>query len=288
MTPAPAKDLSDAEFAELDELLAATPEPLEPVDVVMLDGYLCGVIVQPVLLQPATWLPHVFDFEGTPLPADADPAWLERTTALILRRHGALNRAIVEDGWFEPLVLEADGIDPSGDDDTTAAGSVAAWPALAATVDPAPSTSPLDQETTDETPAPGGEGDTPGEDDLHPIARALMPWVAGFQHATIVFPDLAELTDDAVMEALARLYRHLPAETDEEREIVATFDREFPLATLDEAIEELIVTIADLQDLTCDQRYKVDTVKRDAPKVGRNDPCPCGSGKKFKQCHGAT
>ena len=26
---------------------------------------------------------------------------------------------------------------------------------------------------------------------------------------------------------------------------------------------------------------------RDAPKVGRNDPCPCGSGKKFKKCHGA-
>ena len=26
--------------------------------------------------------------------------------------------------------------------------------------------------------------------------------------------------------------------------------------------------------------------KRDFPKVGRNDPCPCGSGKKYKQCHG--
>jgi preprotein translocase subunit SecA len=25
---------------------------------------------------------------------------------------------------------------------------------------------------------------------------------------------------------------------------------------------------------------------RVAPRVGRNDPCPCGSGKKFKQCHG--
>jgi preprotein translocase subunit SecA len=23
-------------------------------------------------------------------------------------------------------------------------------------------------------------------------------------------------------------------------------------------------------------------------KVGRNDPCPCGSGKKYKKCHGAT
>jgi len=28
------------------------------------------------------------------------------------------------------------------------------------------------------------------------------------------------------------------------------------------------------------------TITRGAPKVGRNDPCPCGSGKKFKQCHG--
>ena len=29
------------------------------------------------------------------------------------------------------------------------------------------------------------------------------------------------------------------------------------------------------------------TVRREVPKVGRNDPCPCGSGKKFKHCHGA-
>ena len=28
------------------------------------------------------------------------------------------------------------------------------------------------------------------------------------------------------------------------------------------------------------------TVVRTMPKVGRNDPCPCGSGKKFKNCHG--
>ena len=25
---------------------------------------------------------------------------------------------------------------------------------------------------------------------------------------------------------------------------------------------------------------------RGVPKVGRNEPCPCGSGKKYKQCHG--
>ena len=28
--------------------------------------------------------------------------------------------------------------------------------------------------------------------------------------------------------------------------------------------------------------------KRDGSKVGRNDPCPCGSGKKFKKCHGVN
>ena len=27
-------------------------------------------------------------------------------------------------------------------------------------------------------------------------------------------------------------------------------------------------------------------VRNVLPKVGRNDPCPCGSGKKYKQCHG--
>ena len=29
------------------------------------------------------------------------------------------------------------------------------------------------------------------------------------------------------------------------------------------------------------------TVRREEPKIGRNDPCWCGSGKKFKKCHGA-
>lgn len=31
---------------------------------------------------------------------------------------------------------------------------------------------------------------------------------------------------------------------------------------------------------------KPETFKREQPKVGRNSPCPCGSGKKYKQCHG--
>ncbi len=34
------------------------------------------------------------------------------------------------------------------------------------------------------------------------------------------------------------------------------------------------------------QRAPVETVRREEPKVGRNNPCPCGSGKKYKHCHG--
>ena len=242
-------DLTDEEFAELDDLLQATPEPLTPVDAVMLDGFLCGVLVQPVLLEPAVWLPFVFDFDGQPLPEDADPVWKDRVTSLVLRRQAALNHALVEDGWFNPLVLEFDDEHPR---------------------EPVP------------------EGETDPLAGLSEVSQPLMPWVAGFQHAALCFPDLAEMPDDAVMAALARLYRHLPTETDEEREVVEVLDREHPLATLDDAIEELVVTVADLADLTRDQRYKVEQVRRDAPKVGRNDPCPCGSGKKYKQCHGAT
>jgi uncharacterized protein YecA (UPF0149 family) len=36
------------------------------------------------------------------------------------------------------------------------------------------------------------------------------------------------------------------------------------------------------------QDAKVETFHRNTPKVGRNDPCPCGSGRKYKKCHGAA
>ena len=34
------------------------------------------------------------------------------------------------------------------------------------------------------------------------------------------------------------------------------------------------------------REHKQETVRRETPKVGRNDPCPCGSGKKYKHCCG--
>jgi preprotein translocase subunit SecA len=40
-------------------------------------------------------------------------------------------------------------------------------------------------------------------------------------------------------------------------------------------------------DMQANQRQQQQTVRRQEPKTGRNDPCPCGSGKKYKKCHGS-
>ena len=34
------------------------------------------------------------------------------------------------------------------------------------------------------------------------------------------------------------------------------------------------------------EKIKIETIKNDKTKIGRNDPCPCGSGQKYKKCHG--
>ena len=52
--------------------------------------------------------------------------------------------------------------------------------------------------------------------------------------------------------------------------------------------ESLADTLVQIHDYWQVVREPPPTVRRDAPKVGRNDPCPCGSGKKFKQCCGAA
>jgi uncharacterized protein len=60
-----------------------------------------------------------------------------------------------------------------------------------------------------------------------------------------------------------------------------------PLDGLDAAIDDLVAAVVELADRSYERRYRVETVRRAQPKVGRNDPCPCGSGRKYKVCHGA-
>jgi hypothetical protein len=76
--------LTEAELTQLQALMDGIPDTLEPLDVVMIDGYLCGVLLQPQPVPPERWLPLIPDVDGRAPPARFDLATMR---ALVLRRH---------------------------------------------------------------------------------------------------------------------------------------------------------------------------------------------------------
>jgi uncharacterized protein len=104
----PASPIGEVEFDELQSLLDRVPAPLEPLDVSMLDGFLCGVLVQPRRVPEGRWLPHVTDADGQALPARFDAG---RLHALVRQRYAALDDAIARRQWFDPWVFELEGAD---------------------------------------------------------------------------------------------------------------------------------------------------------------------------------
>ncbi len=94
---------SERDLDQLQALLDSVPAPLEPLDVSMLDGFLCGVLLQPRPLPPKKWWPYVMDGQGRLPPGTFDTRELEQ---LVGRRHSELNRAIDQRSWFDPWVFE--------------------------------------------------------------------------------------------------------------------------------------------------------------------------------------
>ena len=113
-------------------------------------------------------------------------------------------------------------------------------------------------------------------------------WAAGFEWGLANFPQLEEAGLAGVPDLLDSIWRHLPEQDETQQAMTKALDDEHPLNSLDEAIEALVFDVVDLVQIGAQERLKVETVVRDEPKIGRNDPCPCGSGRKYKQCHGAN
>ena len=112
-TPSPPPPLGDADLARLEHLLSSLPGPLQPLDLSALDGYLCGVLLQPRPAAQAQWWPHVLDVEGRAAP---DNAALRELQQLVLRRHTELNRAIEQRQWFDPWIFADDATEAPADD----------------------------------------------------------------------------------------------------------------------------------------------------------------------------
>ncbi len=83
---------------------------------------------------------------------------------------------------------------------------------------------------------------------------------------------------------------------DENSEIVLDIDFEKLFYNMLVAEAQYLYTLEEWEDVLDEvtrmgilQVYKkAKIVVRDQPKIGRNDPCPCGSGKKYKKCCGAN
>ena len=83
-------------------------------------------------------------------------------------------------------------------------------------------------------------------------------------------------------EEIQQAEQQIEAESERRAELARAQHAEFNAGAADEPAEAggEAVMLAD------DDQEKQQPFKRFGDKIGRNDPCPCGSGKKYKQCHG--
>ena len=206
--------------------------------------------------------------------------------------------------WREALIGEAWGrafADPESDREATAVLQ-SRWSVLLKQLDPELLMDAVDEirlapvmlEWTDEDKAKlveDGTIEAGSEDDEIPLTGEV--WAHGFMDVVEQFtedwaaPD--EASDDEMAEAydttlarVAMLTLHDPAE------LAKVVEEMYPGEKLerDDLIQEALFAA---QDLRC---YWVQNAPKPATRVvgnvpGRNDPCHCGSGKKFKKCHGA-
>jgi len=113
-------------------------------------------------------------------------------------------------------------------------------------------------------------GNTPFADDfVDPTPKALLSWTP------------------TVLEAALRVMKRTREELDKgkSKDWLTLASLHFALnEQMKENHAEFVAGIRDLRSQWIENLRQSSTVVRAEPKVGRNDPCPCGSGKKFKQC----
>ncbi|MEY3251992.1 MAG: hypothetical protein RL227_965 [Pseudomonadota bacterium] len=134
--------LTDDDIARLQTLLDGLPAPLQPLDTSAVDGFLCGVLLQPRPVPLARWLPAIYDLDGRAPPPGAR---VDEIRALAERRHAEIDAAIGRRDWFDPWIypLETDDGEPAAPSECLLpwiAGFAAAtelFPGLMAVDDPA-------------------------------------------------------------------------------------------------------------------------------------------------------
>ena len=116
-------------------------------------------------------------------------------------------------------------------------------------------------------------------------------WATGFMRGVDMRRDswLALMDDDdhagVLIPIMALAYEHHPdPEMRPYKEPMSIERREQLIVGVAASVPAIYRYFAAERKVEAGKLSSVRTMRRDAPKVGRNQPCPCGSGKKFKHC----
>lgn len=116
-------------------------------------------------------------------------------------------------------------------------------------------------------------------------------WAIGFVRAMALRPDAWNLLEDdeSLVGILDPVYR-LVEEVEPDPDDPEASAQPIPDEERDAAIDAMVDAVLDVHEVLRPAREKAlgptSPVRRDGPRVGRNDACPCGSGRKYKACHG--
>jgi uncharacterized protein len=247
---------TEEEIEALDQICRRMAGFDETVSLEWLDGYMTALVAGPRRIAQSEWLPKLAD--GVFSRTFADPEDVQHAQAVIDARW-----QVLLDQLDPELVLD----DPD-------------------VLRLAPLMIELSEEDKQQLVADGHVK----EDELHLLEQTGEVWAIGFVDATRDFPadwpeaDLeteeGQLFDECMLRVVSL--------TLNDEELKEVFDDLYDgeELTRDELIHEALYAAQDMR------LYWVDHAPKPAPRrvgelPGRNDPCPCGSGKKFKKCHGA-
>lgn len=130
------------------------------------------------------------------------------------------------------------------------------------------------------------------EGDLDNVPAYAQVWALGFMYAVESWPeDWQPPRDDDAAEILDAALEDIVALTEGDRGVptLSMYAEDGPPSVSDERLDALatgIWAVYSLRQLWRSLGPRTEPVRKE-PEPGRNDPCPCGSGKKYKKCHGA-
>jgi uncharacterized protein len=131
-----------------------------------------------------------------------------------------------------------------------------------------------------------------GDTDVATLPSFAQVWALGFMYAVETWPDdwatprdaeAAQMLDDA-LDVIVTL-----SQDDTGKPTVSMYEENGPPSVSQQRLDDYgaaIWAVYDLRQLWKSLGPRAEAVRK-APEPGRNDPCPCGSGKKYKKCHGA-